>query len=106
MSDPRIELVIIDPQIDFMDLPGSKLPVPGATKDTERLAAFVTRCGYKLSGIHVTMDSHHLMHIAHPMMWVNRLGEEPAPFTTITAEDVADGLWRPSARLRHEDLAW
>jgi hypothetical protein len=75
MSDPRIELVIIDPQIDFMDLPGSKLPVAGATRDMARLAAFVSRCGQKLSGIHVTLDSHHLMHIANPMMWVNGLGK-------------------------------
>jgi len=106
MTDPRIELIIIDPQIDFMDLPGSKLPVTGATKDMKRLAAFVFRCGHKLSGIHVTMDSHHLMHIAHPMMWVNGAGENPAPFTTITAIDVAEGLWRPSAQLRQEDQAW
>jgi len=106
MSDPRIELVIIDPQIDFMDLPGSKLPVPGAAKDMERLAAFVSRCGQKLSGIHVTMDSHHLMHIANPMMWVNGLGENPAPFTTITGKDVAGGLWLPNARMRQEDQLW
>jgi nicotinamidase-related amidase len=106
MTDPRIELVIIDPQIDFMDLPGSQLPVPGASNDMRRLAAFVSRCGQKLSGIHVTMDSHHLMHIANPMMWVNGSGEEPAPFTTIKAEDIADSTWRPNPRLPQEDQLW
>jgi hypothetical protein len=40
MPEPRIELLIVDPQVDFMDLPGSQLPVPGATRDMARLAAF------------------------------------------------------------------
>ena len=39
MPEPRIELLTFDPQIDFMDLPGSQLPIIGATRNMARLAA-------------------------------------------------------------------
>ena len=91
-----MELLIIDPQVDFMDLPGAPLPVPGATRDMARLAAFIDRCGWRLAGIHVTLDSHHPLHIAHPLMWVDRQGAAPVPYTAILAGDVAAGVWRPS----------
>jgi nicotinamidase-related amidase len=106
MSHLRIELLIIDPQVDFMDLPGSKLAVPGASKDMERLAAFVARCGHKLDDIHVTLDSHHLLHIANPMLWVNSQREHPAPFTLVAAKDVTAGVWRPNPRLSRENQDW
>jgi len=101
-----MELLIIDPQVDFMDLPGAPLPVPGATRDMARLAAFIDRCGGRLAGIHVTLDSHHPLHIAHPLMWVDRRGAAPAPYTAITAADLAAGAFRPSPRLSMEDQAW
>lgn len=94
MSKVRIHLLAIDPQIDFMDLPGSALPVSGATDDTKRLSALVKRLGGKIDDIHVTLDSHHLIHIANPIMWINSAGEHPAPFTQIDINDVANGVWR------------
>jgi len=102
----HIALLVIDPQVDFMDLPGSKLPVPGATQDMERLASFISRCGQQLDAIHVTLDSHHLLHVANPMMWLDRQGAQPGPFTTITVRDVAAGVWRPNPRLSCEDQDW
>lgn len=106
MSRYRIELLIIDPQNDFMDLPGAQLPVPGASADMDRLAAFVRRCGAKIDDIHVTLDSHHLMHVAHPIMWVNSQGQNPAPFTSISADDVQRGLWQANPRLGKADGDW
>jgi len=106
MPEPRIELLIVDPQVDFMDLPGSQLPVPGATRDMTRLAVFIDRWGDRLTGIHVTLDSHHPLHIAHPMMWVDRQGAAPAPYTVISAGDVTAGVWRPSPRLSEADQVW
>jgi nicotinamidase-related amidase len=52
----NIQLVAIDPQNDFCDIPGAALPVTGANADMERLAKFVGRAGHKLSDIHVTLD--------------------------------------------------
>ena len=108
----NVQLVIIDPQKDFMDIlagpgdpvefeiPGvvkfrSTLPVSGALKDMERLSALVDRIGHKFDDIHVTLDSHHEIDVAHPGMWRDADGNEPKPFTIITHDDVANGVWSP-----------
>lgn len=89
-------LLIIDPQNDFCDGPANgALPVPGAWDDLNRLAAFVRRAGASLDAIHVTLDAHHPIHIAHPIAWIDGQGRHPEPFTTIAAEDVERGVWRP-----------
>jgi nicotinamidase-related amidase len=91
----KIHLLVIDPQNDFMDTPGATLPVTGAMADMARLAGFVDRVGTKLDKIHVTMDSHHLVDIAHPAFWRGIDGTSPAPLTIISAEAIADGTWTP-----------
>jgi nicotinamidase-related amidase len=91
----RVELVIIDPQYDFCD-PKGKLYVGGAEDDITRLAAMVKRLGKRIDDIHVTLDSHHLMHIAHPIFWKDSKGTHPSPFTIITVQDVEKGTWTPT----------
>ena len=90
----RIDLVIIDPQNDFC-LPSGSLYVTGADKDMERGASFINRLGKRISNIHVTLDSHHLFDIAHPIFWKNSSGDNPAPFTLISHSDVKNGNWIP-----------
>jgi nicotinamidase/pyrazinamidase len=105
----KVHLLVIDPQNDFCDIPTAEqpvdpsnptrklapaLPVPGADADMKRLAAFIARAGNKLYDIHVTLDSHNPVDIAHPMWWTNDQGQAPAPFTVITSKDVSAGLWR------------
>lgn len=94
MSKERIDLLIIDPQVDFCD-PKGALYVPGAEKDMERLASMIDRFGSKIKNIHVTLDCHHLFDIAHPGFWRNSIGDNPNPFTIITHKDVIDGVWFP-----------
>jgi nicotinamidase/pyrazinamidase len=96
-----LQLLLIDPQIDFCDLPASAAeptrparPVPGAHQDMLRLADFITRTGAKFGAIHVTLDSHHPLHIAHLRWWVDAEGRPPAPFTVVRAADVHAGKWR------------
>ena len=89
----KIQLLVIDPQNDFMDIPGAALPVPGADADMKRLARFIDRVGDALHAIRVTLDSHHPVDIAHPIWWSNVAGENPAPFTTISVADVRNGIW-------------
>lgn len=91
----KFHLVVIDPQQDFADSPGSTLPVTGANKDMCRVADLIDRVGNKLTDVHVTLDSHHLIDVAHPAMWRNENGEEPAPFTLISANDLKAGIWTP-----------
>jgi len=92
----KVHLLIIDPQRDFCepaDQGTGALFVPGAPEDMVRLASFVDRCAKQLDDIHVTLDSHHLVHIAHPIWWRNSKGEQPGPFTLISASDVDAGKW-------------
>lgn len=44
----KVHLLIIDPQIDFMDLPGSALPVAGANADMDRFAPLLDKINDKL----------------------------------------------------------
>ncbi|MFO1372732.1 MAG: isochorismatase family protein [Candidatus Competibacteraceae bacterium] len=90
----RLEFLIVDPQNDFSDAPGAALPVPGASADAERLAQLLDRLGERIADIHVTLDTHQLLDIAHPMFWIDQNDQRPAPFTQITVEDVQNGAWR------------
>lgn len=92
MTSKKIEFLIIDPQNDFSD-PNGTLFVPGAQEDMLRLADLLNRIKSKISDIHVTLDSHHLLHIANPIFWRNSNGDNPAPFTCITVKDVESGKW-------------
>lgn len=91
----KVHLLIIDPQNDFMDSPGSTLPVPGANDDMDRLAGLIRRVGPKLDDIHVTLDSHRVIDVSHRGMWRDQDGNEPAPFTLIFAKDIENGVWAP-----------
>lgn len=94
----KIDLLIIDPQHDFCH-PGGSLYVEGAREDMERLASMVRREKEKIDAIHVTLDQHNTIHIAHPVFWIDSHGNHPEPFTLITMEDLKNGRWmtaRPS----------
>lgn len=105
----KIQLLIIDPQNDFCDLPPAHcpvdpgtgrrlapaLPVPGAHADMLRLAGFIDAASATLSDIAVTLDSHHRLDIAHPTFWQAAGGAAVAPFTAITAAQVRAGSFRP-----------
>lgn len=89
----NIHLVLIDPQRDFC-LPDGALYVQGANEDMGRLASTIRRLGNKISDIHITLDSHQYVHIAHPVFWKDKQGKHPNPFTLITVADVENGTWR------------
>jgi nicotinamidase/pyrazinamidase len=91
----RIDLVIIDPQNDFCDPKTGTLFVPGADKDMVRLSDLIKRKKKEIKKIHVTLDCHYLIDIAHPQMWVNSKGDRPSPFTIITSNDIKSGVWFP-----------
>ena len=90
-------LLIIDPQNDFCDIPDMELPVladcatgtrlhayrptlpvTGAESDLKRLARVIERIGSRLSVVHVTMDFHNPIDIAHPTWWANKDGDAPS----------------------------
>ena len=101
-------LFIVDPQNDFCiplapgadpktarpGLEKGALVVPGADADMQRLGAFITKNKKRISDIHCTLDSHQLVHIAHPIFWVDSKGNHPPIFSLITDDDVRNGKWR------------
>lgn len=106
----KVHLVVIDPQNDFIgNDDGSpygvslkdgtsfvaSLPVKGAVSDMRRLAKLVERIGPRFEDIHVTLDSHRVIDVAHPGMWVDSVGKQPPPFTLIRHEDIVNGIWQP-----------
>lgn len=102
MPRRHIQLLIIDPQNDFCDLPPDwqaagtpTLPVVGAHADLLRLAELIRAGREGLSGITMTLDSHQRLDIAHPPFWTQADGSAVAPFTPITARQVRDGQYRP-----------
>lgn len=97
----KIELLVIDPQNDFHDQPNATLGVPGAMGDAKRLAKLIESLGAKIDDIHVTQDTHQLMSIFHPIYWVDKKGNNPAPFTLISRENVESGTWKTNIPLFH-----
>lgn len=105
----NVQLLIIDPQNDFCDVPAAwwpvdplsgdavapALPVPGAHADMERTAALIRAAGPALDDITITLDSHHRIDIAHPTFWRRQEGAAVAPFTAITAAQVRAGDFQP-----------
>lgn len=87
-------LLIIDPQNDFMEDIGT-LAVPGSKGDIERLTRFIYGKMDTITKIMCSMDTHSLGQIFHPCWWVDKDGNNPAPFTMITSKDVENGIWTP-----------
>ena len=91
----KVHLLVIDPQSDFCH-PDGALFVPGADEDMKRLSTMVRDKGKKIHRIHVTLDSHHEIDVAHPIMWRDSSGNHPSPFTIISNDDMQNGNWAPT----------
>lgn len=88
----KIDLLIIDPQYDFCN-PEGNLYVHGAEDDMKRLAAMIKRGKSSIDTIHITLDQHNPIHIAHPVFWRDPDGNNPEPFTLITLTDLIECRW-------------
>jgi len=88
----KTHLLIIDPQYDFCSPKGS-LYVDGARDDMIRLARMIEKEKEKIDAIHVTLDQHNTIHIAHPVFWKDPHGKHPDPFTIISLDDLKRNRW-------------
>jgi nicotinamidase-related amidase len=81
-------LLIIDPQIDFVDdsTYNPALPVPKSKNDMEKIAKFITDNINTIDEIHVSLDSHTKTHIAHSDFWINTYNK-PLQFCTLFVKD-------------------
>jgi len=94
----RVCLLLIDVQNTFC-LPGFELFVAGrsgkgAVDDNRRLCRFLYRHLHRISRVALTLDTHHVFQIFHPIFLVDREGRAPAPHTVIRLEDLEQGRWR------------
>ena len=94
----KISLLLVDVQNTFC-IPDFELFVGGATgtgavDDNLRLCRFIYRNLDVITEICPTMDTHQSMQIFHSIFLVNDKGEHPEPYTLITPEDIAQGVWR------------
>lgn len=88
-------LLVIDMQNDFMEGGIGSLGVTGSKGDVERLTRFIYNNMENLSRIALTKDTHYPFQIFHPCWWKDAAGNNPAPYTVITADDVRNGKWSP-----------
>lgn len=96
----KIGLLVIDAQNSFVH-PQGELFVggqsgTGAIDDTRRLVEFLYANTGVISGVSCTLDTHRAYAIFHPTFLVNEDGENPAPYTMVSHQDVVDGVWKAS----------
>jgi nicotinamidase/pyrazinamidase len=94
-DEERALLLLVDPQVDFIHTDGT-LSVPGAVDDTRRTIEWLFDNLERVTDITASLDSHIPVQIFYPTWWVNAEGQQPTPFTPITAGDVQSGIWRPT----------
>ena len=104
---PAYDVLVIDPQNDFLDIAGAALPVPGANADMDRLATWLQTHAMDVRTLTVTLDSHASVGVERTTFWQQADGSAVAPFTVVTHADVAAGTYLPRhAQHRDEALAY
>ena len=93
----RTWLMLVDVQNTFC-IPDFELYVGGrsgrgAVDDNIRLCQFIYRNIGNITHITATMDTHKTMQVFHPVFFVDKDGNHPAPYTDIHAAKLRDGKW-------------
>jgi len=94
----RLCLLAVDVQNTFC-IPDFELFVAGrsgsgAVEDNRRLCTFIYRNLGDITQILPSLDTHQAMQIFHAIWLVDEHGDHPAPYTLVSAQDVAAGRWR------------
>jgi nicotinamidase-related amidase len=97
-DDFRLCLLAVDIQNTFC-IPEFELFVggrsgTGAVDDNRRLCEFIYRNLGEITQVFPSLDTHHAMQVFHAIWLVDEVGNHPAPYTLVSAEDVASGRWR------------
>ncbi|UCH59592.1 MAG: hypothetical protein JSV61_15430 [Anaerolineales bacterium] len=94
----KINLILVDLQNTFC-LPEFELFVAGrsgmgAVEDNQRLCEFIYRNLGVITRITLTMDTHRVAQIFHPIYLVDENGSHPQPLTLVKYHDIESGRWR------------
>jgi nicotinamidase-related amidase len=96
----RLAVIAVDVQNTFC-VPGFELFVAGRTgsgavDDSRRLCEFIYRNLGVITQVFPSLDTHHAMQVFHAIWLVDEHGNQPTPYTLVSADDVASGRWRPN----------
>ena len=96
-SKDIISLLVVDAQNTFC-IPNFELFVGGrsgrgAVDDNIRLCEFIYRNLANITHITATMDTHTSQQIFHPIFFVDKEGNHPAPYTDLHAAEIRAGTW-------------
>lgn len=91
----RYDLLVVDPQNDFMDYANAALPVPGAQADMQRLADWLDQHHAAVASVTVTLDTHASVGIERTSFWLQADGRPAPAFSLVTAAAVRAGVWKP-----------
>lgn len=103
----HIQLVIIDAQNDFCDLPAAycptvqgvgykpALPVSGAHQDCLRIARLINEGGAGITTIEAFMDTHQYLDIGHVSFWMDADGQTLTEASRITLNEIMEKKYRP-----------
>jgi nicotinamidase-related amidase len=94
----RLALLVVDVQNTFC-IPEFELFVAGrsgrgAVDDSRRLCEFVYRNLGAITQVLPSLDTHRAMQVFHAIWLVDDTGGHPAPYTLVSADDVAGGRWK------------
>lgn len=93
----KVWLLLIDVQNTFC-IPEFELYVAGrsgtgAVDDNRRLCEFIYHNLSVITKITATMDTHKIAQIFHAIFLVNKQGQHPEPYATISSEDIRTEKW-------------
>lgn len=102
-SSGKISLLIVDAQNTFC-IPNFELFVGGrsgrgAVEDNIRLCEFIYKNLGNITHIIATMDTHTAQQIFHPIFFVDKDGNHPAPYTDIHVDELRNNQWMFNAAL-------
>jgi nicotinamidase-related amidase len=97
-DDFRLCLLVVDVQNTFC-IPDFELFVAGrsgtgAVDDNRRLCEFIYRNLGAITQVFPSLDTHHPMQVFHAVWLVDDDGNHPAPYTLVSAQDVASRRWK------------
>lgn len=92
--------------IDFVNdfAKGGPMAVEGSVGDVERGTRFIYNNMAHISDMMCTLDWHSRESIFFECWWKDSNGNEPAPYTVITYDDVIAGRWNPVIGDYHKTL--
>lgn len=88
-----VALTVIDQQKTFCLQDGELSIAPASVTDTAHICEFIYRNLRILSDLILTLDTHYLFQIFHPLFWFDENGEHPKGFTVVLPGDVGKRIF-------------